>query len=67
VISPIYKRGERNETKNYRGVTLMDTAYEINASILNEKLMEQVERKLQEGQYGFRSGRGTIDAIYMLK
>lgn len=25
VISPIYKKGEKSEMKNYRGVTLMDT------------------------------------------
>lgn len=33
----------------------MDTAYKIYASILNEKLKEQVKRKLQEGQFGFKT------------
>lgn len=37
VISPIYKKGEKNKMKNYRGVILMDTAYKIYANILNIK------------------------------
>jgi len=52
--------------KNYRGVTLMDTAYKIYANILNKRLKKEVERKLEEGQFGFREGRGTTDAIYVL-
>lgn len=66
LISPIYKKGEKGEAKNYRGVTLMDTAYKIYANILNERLKKETERKLGEGQFGFREGRGTTDAIYVL-
>ncbi|KAL6418758.1 hypothetical protein ACFW04_014226 [Cataglyphis niger] len=36
IISPIYKKSEKSEVKNYRGVTLMDTSYKIYAGILNE-------------------------------
>jgi len=44
----------------------MDTAYKIYANILNERLKKEVERKLEEGQSGFRERRGTTDAIYVL-
>jgi len=66
VISPIHKRGERDEFKNYRRITLMNTAYKIYASILNEKLQRETEEKLREIQFGFRRGRGIMDAIYVL-
>jgi len=66
IISPIFKKGEKSDVKNYRGVTLMDTAYKIYANILNERLKREVEGKLEEGQFGFREGRGTMDAIYIL-
>lgn len=44
----------------------MDTAYKIYANILNEKLKMEVKDKLEEGQFGFREGRGTVDAIYVI-
>lgn len=33
---------------NYRSITLMDTAYKIYASILNERMKYVVEMKLKE-------------------
>jgi len=65
ITSPIYKKGDKKEAKNYRGITLMDTAYKIYASILNEKMKKMAER-MEEGQFGFRAGRGTTDAIFTL-
>lgn len=44
----------------------MNTTYKIYANILNRKLKRETERKLEEGQCGFRKERGTIDAIYIL-
>lgn len=44
----------------------MDTAYKIYANILNERLKREAERKLGEGQFGFRKGRGTINTIFTL-
>lgn len=66
IIRPIWKRGDKDEVRNYRGVTLMDTAYKIYANLLNERLKAEVEEKLDERQFDFRPGRGTNDAIYVL-
>lgn len=44
----------------------MDTAYKIYASILNERLMGEIDGKLEEGQFGFRRGREVMDAVYVL-
>lgn len=46
----------------------MDTAYKIyaNICIINERLRKEIEKKLEEGQFGFREGRGMTDAIYVL-
>lgn len=66
VICPIYKRGDKGAVKSYRGVTLMDTTYKIYAGILDERLKVEIEDKLGESQFGFRKGRGVIDAVYVL-
>ena len=32
-----------------------------------ERMKEKVTSKLSESQYGFRPGRGTVDAIFILQ
>lgn len=41
------------------------SAYKI-ASVINERLKENIKAKLGEGQFGFSVGRETIDALYVL-
>lgn len=38
VISPIFKKGDRDNVKNYRGITILNTAYKIYAMILEKRL-----------------------------
>lgn len=48
VICSIHKRDDKAEVKNYRRVTLLNTAYKIYASILNDKVIAILEEKLNE-------------------
>lgn len=68
-IVPIFKKGEKDEVKNYRGITLMDTGYKIYAEIVKMKLEKQLEgeKMLEETQQGFRKKRGTMNAIFLVK
>lgn len=47
----------------------MNTGCKIYAGILRERIEKYVEEeeKLSDTQWGFRSGRGTVYAIYLLK
>jgi len=69
LIAPIYKKGEAGDVRNYRGVTLLCTAYKVYAAILTERLRQEMEEKgiLPETQAGFRKKRGTMDNIYILQ
>lgn len=69
VISPIYKKGDKHNVNNYRGVTLLDVTYKIYATILNEKLKNEIDAKniLPDTQAGFRKKRGAMDNVYILK
>lgn len=65
LITLIYKREDKGEVENYRGITLLNTAYKVYAGILNQWLIEEVDEKLAESQLGFRKGCGTMEAIYV--
>lgn len=53
IINPIFEKGDRKAVKNYRGVTLLSTAYKIYADIINGRLKMQVQDQLEEGQVRF--------------
>lgn len=59
IVVSLYKKGDRNEARNYRSITLLPTAYKIYTEVLRKRLVKEVEEKgiLPEGQAGFRKGR----------
>jgi len=69
IIVPIYKKEDPETPSNYRGISLLCTAYKIYAEIIRGKLEREVEEKegLPETQMGFRRGRSTMDGIFVLK
>lgn len=66
IICPIFKKEEKDKAKNYRGISLLVTAYKVYASIFNERVKKQIGGKLAEGQFRFKVGRAAIDTIYVL-
>lgn len=67
-IVPLYKKGDRNMAGNYRGISLLPSAYKIYAEILRGRLEAEVNEKkvLPEGQAGFRKERSTMDNVFIL-
>ena len=67
-IVPIYKKGDKNEPSNYRGITLLSTLGKLFTRILNNRLNEWAENYnvYIEAQAGFRKNMGTVDNIYIL-
>ena len=68
IIVPLYKKGDPNEAKNYRGISLLSTTYKLYTEVLRNRLEKEVEEKnlLPEGQAGFRKSRSTMDNIFIL-
>ena len=68
IIVPIYKgKGDRNECKNYRGISLLSIPGKVYGRILIEKVRSLTERLIGEEQCGFRSGRGCVDQVFVMK
>lgn len=67
LISTIFKKGDRSQCGNYRGISLLSTAGKVFAKILQQRLMTVAEDVLPESQCGFRPGRGTTDMIFLVR
>ena len=67
VIIPIFKKGDRKQCTNYRGISFLSLPGKVYAKCLERKCQEIVESKLEDGQCGFRPGRSTTDQIFTLK
>jgi sorting nexin-29 len=66
-ICPIHKKRDQLECGNYRGITLLSTAYKIFSNILFERLEPYVNNILGNYQCGFRKGKSTVDQIHSLR
>ena len=64
LIVPIYKKGNKSEPENYRGITLMSCLGKFFLSIINNRLMQYTIDKhiLHKSQLGFVPGNRTSDA-----
>ena len=68
VIIPIFKSGNRDEAKNYRGITLINILAKIYSQLLLNRLTKwsEKENNLSQNQFGFQKGKSTIDCIFTL-
>lgn len=45
LIVPLYKRGDTESVKNYRGVSLLCSAYKIYTEVIRNRMENEVEKK----------------------
>ncbi|KAK2167303.1 hypothetical protein NP493_1280g00031 [Ridgeia piscesae] len=67
-IVTIYKKGDRTDCRNYRGISLLSIAGKIFARILFNRLSTYITPEVvPETQCGFRGNRSTVDMILCLR
>ena len=64
-VSPIFKKGDRHQAKNYRPVSLTSVVCKIMESIIRDKIMYHLvhNQLLTKYQHGFVKGRSCVTQI----
>ena len=65
LIIPIFKKGNKADLNNYRGITLLNTILKLFTKIILNKLPYYI--KPREEQQGFRKNSSTTDAIFIIR
>jgi hypothetical protein len=53
IICPTHKKGDRMICSNYKPITVLNVAYKIFTILINNRLSNIAERKLEDCQMGF--------------
>ena len=67
LIARVPKKGNLMDCGNWRGITLMAVIAKIMGRIIIKRIKDGTDAKLRNEQAGFRTGRGTIEQIFILK
>ncbi|MFH4984559.1 hypothetical protein AB6A40_011268, partial [Gnathostoma spinigerum] len=62
----LYKKGDREDFKNYRPICLLSTIYRLCTKIISNRLSRTFDEQQPREQAGFRGRYSTIDNIFVL-
>ena len=68
-IIPVFKKGDKYDANNYRGICLLSCMGKLFTRIMNNRLNKWAENEtvICDSQYGFRNNRSTTDCIFIMK
>ena len=64
---PTHSQGSKSKCENYKGITLLPTAYKLFANIIKNKLNAHLEEEIAQEQRGFRKGCSCVYAIFTVQ
>src|SRR5215469_7245507 len=67
IIVPIYKKGDKTDCNNYRGISVLPTTYKTLSNILLSRLIPYAEEVTGYHQCGFRRNRSTTDHTFCIR
>jgi len=66
VTVPIYKKGDKTDFRNYRGLSILSTTYKILSNMLLSRMAPYAEEITGDHQCGFRHYRSTFYHIFCI-
>ena len=65
-MSPVFKKGEKRNVENYRGITSLSAGSELLEIILNKVILFDCRSYIAPEQHGFLPGRSVTRVHYIL-
>ena len=67
-VIALFKKSDPTLVQNYRPISLLQVGYKIFAALILHRLKTAgAEHRIWPSQFGFRTGRGTTDALCMIR
>jgi hypothetical protein len=63
----VYKKVDKLDCKNYRGICFLNVTHKVFAKILYDLLLPHDSTAVQHYQAGFHSGKSTTDQLFALR
>ena len=67
IVILLHKKGDKEDLKNYRPISLLSVIYKIFTKILTNRLEAMIDFMQPREQAGFRSGFNTLDHIEVVR
>jgi hypothetical protein len=67
LIVPFHKKGDKTDSNNYGGISLVPNSYKIVSNILFSRLVPYIDEIIGDHQCGFRCNRSTTDQIFCIR
>ena len=67
IILPVYKKGDKTDCSNHRGLSLLPTTYKIVFKILLSRLIPNAEGIIGDHQCGFRRNSSTTEHVFCIR
>ena len=67
LVTPIHKKRDRKDPANYRAISLLSIPGKDFSKIILNRMKLKTEEAMKNSHFGFRQGRGTVDAIFIAR
>ena len=67
LVTPIHKKGDKLNPVNYAAILLLSIPGKVFNRILLNRMKLKTEEATGKSQFGFRPGRDTVDAIFIVR
>jgi hypothetical protein len=67
IIVPIFKKGDKIDYSNYKGISLLSTTNKLLSQILLSRLIPHAHEIIGDHQCGFRRNKSTTGNIFCIR